>query len=451
MIGVIVGLLGIGLVIFFHELGHLFAAKSVGITVEAFSVGWGRKAWGFTRGGTEYRVSWLPIGGFCRMQGERALIRAWHDKANRIDVEPGDFYAARPWQRIWVLVAGPLVNLLFAAAVLGTIAYIGFTTRTFENRIVLVSDFGGAPSPADEAGLQTGDYVVAVDETEIATFTDLQTVVSVDPGREMLFRVRRGENDLETRVTPALDPQSGAGRIGVYPWVDPVVETVMDGSPAAIAGLFPGDRIVAVDGAEVPHSVAVHEGIRQSGTTADLTVLRKGRRVDIRVIPNVDEAGAVSVGIAYETIAIRSPEMSVPAAVVTGFSEAIDTLVLTVRSLRLLFSGIDLTRALMGPVRITVLAGEIVTDGFAEDAAGRIISFFNFLSLVSVALCFMNLLPIPALDGGQILLSAAEGVTRRPLQPRFVYRYQVIGNVLIVLLMAFALVNDVLFFARGAL
>jgi len=151
----------------------------------------------------------------------------------------------------------------------------------------------------------------------------------------------------------------------------------------------------------------------------------------------------------YETLEVRTPRFGLAAGLVEGVRQAFETLSLTVRGIGLLFAGVDLNQALMGPVRITYMVGEVATAG-AEAGIGRgILSFFNFLSLISVTLFFMNLLPIPVLDGGQIVITLAEMVMRRQVHPRFVYHYQLVGNVIILGLMFFALFNDILFFARG--
>lgn len=451
MVNVLVGLVGLGLVVFVHELGHLVAAKATGITVEAFSVGWGRKIWSFTRGGTEYRISWLPLGGYCKMQGEHALLRAWQDHSSAINVEKGDFYAARPWQRILVLISGPGVNFLFAVIVLAAIAIIGYSSYSFPNRIVLADEYQpGTEAPARAAGLESGDYVTTIDEREIRSFRDLQMIVSRSAQRELNLTYRRNGTEQTTVIVPALDQNTGAGRIGVFPWVEPVVAAVTEGSPADMAGLRAGDRILAVGDTRVHHTVALDHairGARQSSVT--LRVQRGGAEENVQLVPGVTESGHPYVGIAYETVEIRSPDFGLFSGLAEGARQSIQTLVLTIRGIGLLFAGVDLNQALMGPARITYLVGEVAAEGFRVGIGAGLLSFFNFLSLISITLFFMNLLPIPALDGGQIVLTFVEILSRRPLHPRLVYRYQVIGNVIILGLLFFAVFNDILFFARS--
>lgn len=450
MINVIIGLIGLGLVIFLHELGHLLAAKSVGITVEAFSVGWGKKIWAKTSNGTEYRISWLPIGGYCKMQGEHALLRAWQSKSSRIDVEPGDFYAATPLQRIFVLLAGPVVNFVFAVLVLAAIAIIGYSVQTFPNRIVLAGDYGITETAAEAASLQTGDYILAIDGKKVTSFRDIQTLVGQSARENLTLQIERNGAVFETVLTPTLDTATGAGRIGVYPWVDTTIAEVLPGSPAALAGLKSGDTIVAVNGTPVDHSIAVESAISEGGgSSIKLTIDRNGERRTIAVVPGFTEAGNAMLGIQYRTVTVTSPRYGLFTGLAAGFRESIETLRLTFRGIGLLFQGVDVNQALMGPVRITYMVGEVATMGLQGGIGRALLSFFNFLSLISVTLFFMNLLPIPVLDGGQIVLSLLEMMSRRPLHPRFVYHYQLVGNVLILALMFFAFFNDILFFARG--
>ncbi|MFP4211778.1 MAG: RIP metalloprotease RseP [Alkalispirochaeta sp.] len=450
MVNVIIGLAGLGLVIFLHELGHLLAAKSVGITVEAFSVGWGRKIWSRRFGETDYRLSWLPIGGYCKMQGEHALLRAWQERSSRIEVEPGDFYAAKPLHRIFVLIAGPAINFLFAVIVLAAVATIGYSIQTFPNRIVLAADYGISDTVAEEAGFRTGDRITSIAGERIETFREIQTVIGRSADETLPVTLSRDGETIETTIRPVLDPGTGAGRIGVYPWVEPEVADVDAASPAALAGIRGGDRIVAVDGTPVEHSIGVEHAIMNSGRDSiRITVLRDGEQRSITVIPDYDESGAPRLGIAYETLTVRSATYGLIGGIAQGFREAIDTLALTIRGIGLLFKGVDLNQALMGPVRITYMVGEVATVGFEGGFGRGALSLFNFLALISITLFFMNLLPIPVLDGGQIVLSFLEMIKNGPLHPRFVYHYQVVGNVIILALMFFALFNDILFFTRG--
>lgn len=445
---ILIGLIGLGLVVSVHEFGHLLAAKSVGIKVEAYSVGWGSKLFSFKKGETEYRLSAIPLGGYCKMKGEHALMEAWQQDEGTIPKEEGAFYSAKPWERILVLFSGPLVNLLFAVLVFGVVAWAGYTIQTFSNRIVLASEVTGTEAPADRVGLETGDVILTIDGEETASFRDIQEEVSQAPQESLTLRVRGDGGERTVEITPELNRETGAGQIGIYPWIDPVIGSVREGSAAAVAGLQRGDRILSIGGEEIEHSVDLIAALREHSGSQTLRFDRNGAVSSTEIVPGENEAGEPSIGVSFEPMEFRIQAAGPLRALGRGVSRTTETLVLAVRSIGLLFAGVDLSQAVAGPVRITYLVGEVAQQGFQSGLGQGLVSFFNFLSLISVMLFFMNMLPIPVLDGGQILLSAFEGVTRKPLRPRFVYRYQMIGTAIVLVIIGFAFFSDILFLAR---
>ncbi len=449
ILNIAIGLMGLGIVVFVHEFGHLIAAKLVGIDVEVFSLGWGRRLAGFSYKGTEYQISVFPVGGFCKMRGEESLRTAWQEQAEEIPREPGSFFGASPLGRIFVAIAGPTVNLLFAVVAFSIMWGIGFSIETFPNRIVLASEYSEGTFPANQAGLESGDVILSIDGEQMRSFRDIQQTVARAPEEPLEVTLRRDGREQTVTLEPRLNSQTGAGQIGVYPWVEPVVGRVEEGSSADAAGLQAGDRIVSVDGQQVEHTLAFQEAIGDNARPAEVTVLRNGSRVETTIVPGTDpESGRPDIGIAFEPVVIESPEYGPFEAIGRGVTETVDTLVLSVRSIGLLFRGVDVTQAVAGPLRITYIVGEVATSGLAMGLGEAVRSFFSFLSVLSIALFIMNLLPIPVLDGGQILLYAIEGISRRPLKPKVVYRYQMVGTVIILALIALALLGDVMFLAQ---
>ncbi|MFW5685769.1 MAG: site-2 protease family protein [Spirochaetota bacterium] len=464
---ILIGLVGLGVVVFVHELGHMLAAKAVGIQVEAFSLGWGRKLAGVTWRGTEYRISVFPIGGYCKMKGEQSYTRAIENNEDHIPKEPGSFFSAEPWQRILVSLAGPFANIVLAILILSIVWWVGFTVQTYDNRIVLASDFAPTPietaAPADEtdasaadqapasrAGLQTGDVIAAIDGRDVRSYSDIQQIVAQNALTELDLTVLRDGRARTVAITPELVEETGAGYIGVYPWVEPVIETVVPESAAARAGFRSGDRIVSANTREIAHVWEFREALENAEDGAEVVVSRDDATATIR-IPGGDngavDLAALDEGMNFRTVSMPTPDYNVFQAIGRGTAESVRILVVSVRSLRLLFQGVDLTSAVAGPVRISYFIGDIATSGFQIGFATGLRSLSNFLALLSVVLFFMNLLPIPVLDGGQIVLAGVEWIRRKTLHPRSVYRYQLVGSVLVFALLFFALFGDILFLA----
>ncbi len=445
ILNIAIGLIGLGVVVFFHELGHLIAAKSVGIEVQAFSLGWGHRLAGYTWKGTEYRISVFPVGGYCKMKGEHGYAEALEQDQDEIPHEPGSFFSAEPWRRIVTLLAGPLANVVLAIVILSIVWWVGFRIETYENRIVLASDHTAQEdaAPADRAGLQTGDYVTRINGQQVRSYSDLQQIVAQNALTELRFTVMRDGQQLDLAVTPELVRETGSGYIGVYPWVDPVLDGVEPGSAAEQAGLRAGDRIASVDGSPIAHVWEFRDLLSRAEPSVALGVVREGATVPVEVSANIE----LDESLRFRTVTIPTPDYTVFQAVGRGTMESYRILTTSVRSLRLLFRGVDLTSAVAGPVRISYFIGDVATAGFQIGIATGLRSLFNFLALLSVVLFFMNLLPIPVLDGGQILIAGVEWMRRKPPRPRTLYRYQLVGTVLIFALLFFALFGDVLFLA----
>jgi regulator of sigma E protease len=443
LLKILLGLLGLGIVVFVHELGHFLAARFSGINVEAFSVGWGKPILKKKIGDVEYRLGMFPIGGYCKMRGENGYEEAWK---NSETPDPSSFYGAHPAKRILVAFSGPFFNFLFAVLVLSFVWGIGFKVETFENRIVLLSDITGESQPSDRAGLVSGDRIVEIAGKPVANYNDLRENIGLNPGKTLAVKAERNGVILDLEITPALE-KSGEGKIGVYYWADPVVESIAPGSPAEKAGLRAGDKITGMNGSPLPYTVAVFRIFKDARPDRFSVEYERGGELFSAELSGVSYvSGMPETGIGYPSLEYRTPVLSPPAALVTGLRESVKTLVVSVKSLALLFRGIDLTQAVSGPARITYMVGDIAAQGFGQSFETGISSASSFLALISIALCFMNLLPLPVLDGGSIVLSIMEGIKGKPLSPKFVSAFQTAGVVIIFGLMFFSVFNDILFF-----
>ncbi|MCL2008843.1 MAG: site-2 protease family protein [Treponema sp.] len=442
---ILLGLFGLGIVVFVHELGHFLAARLMGIEVEAFSIGWGKPILKKKIGAVEYRLGAFPLGGYCKMKGQDDFQNAYGKEEMR--AEKGSYLAASPFRRIVACIGGPLFNLLFAILVLSVIWGIGFEVNTLGNRIILVSDIvQGTVNPADEAGLLSGDRIISIRGKSTETFNDIQQIIAVHPGEELMMQVERDGDIIDLLVTPAMDRSTGAGRIGVYFWTDPVIERITEGSPAGIAGLQSGDRILTVNGFPIPHTLGFFQIIDERPGVLYLEILRGNENITASLIPIYHEDN-IELGMTWQAVSYNNPRLSPPAALARGTIETWRTFTVSVRSLSLLFRGIDLTQAVSGPVRITYMVGEVAAEGFNQSFAAGLSSMASFLALISIALCIMNMLPLPILDGGMIILFFIEGIRRKPLNPRVVSVFQTVGVVLIAGLMFFAIFGDILYLA----
>jgi len=445
------GLFGLGIVVFVHELGHFLVARAVGIDVEAFSIGWGRPILKKKVRGVEYRLGMFPLGGYCKMRGHGEITGP--ETAAGAQPDRGSFYGASPLRRIAVCLGGPVFNLIFAVVVLSVIWGTGVQFSTQENRIVLASQLSPETDfPAAAAGLKTGDRIIAINGVPTDFAHQIRENTTLNPGRMLSLTVDRQGEILNLYATPELDRSTGAGFLGIHFWTDAVVAEVVPDSDAAVAGLAAGDRIVRLNGREVANTVDVMEVLAYSVDPMDvlanrpahvsIDLVRDGEEVRVELLTQLGGAG---MGIIWPTVLYSTPPLSPAAAVARGARETWQTLSISVRSLSLLFSGINLTQAVSGPLRITYMVGDVAAAGFRQNAVTGIRAMADFLALISIILCVMNLLPIPMLDGGQIVLFTVEAVRRKPAPPKALRAFQTVGWALILSLMVFALFGDIVF------
>ena len=444
---ILLGLAGLGIVVFIHELGHFLAARLCKIKVEAFSIGWGKPFLKKKIGDVEYRLGIFPVGGYCKMAGDSDYQEVYDNIQKGINPEEGSFYAASPPRRMLVSVMGPLFNLIFAVIALSFIWGGGFQITTMGNRIVLASDiYPDEYYPADAAGMQTGDRIVEIGNKKINYYHEIQEYIAVNADTPLPLAIDRNGEQRRFIITPRLDKSTGAGRIGVISWVDPVLEAVLENSPAFYAGLKSGDRIIAANGKEIQNSLDMSVLLDGRPDAVSINFMRNGAVQNTQLIP--DYSAEAVLGIQWALLRYNSPALPIHAALAKGVTEAWNTLTLTIRSFRLLFKGIDLTQAVSGPVRITYMMGDIAAEGFGQSAGTGIRSMANFLALISIALCIMNLLPLPILDGGMIILFLIEFIRQKPLHPRATAVFQTMGIVIICGLMVFALFGDIMFLVK---
>ena len=454
---VIYGLLGLSVIIFIHELGHFFIARFFGVHVESFSIGMGPVLLHKTVKGTDYRLSLVPFGGYCGMKGEKDFQTAMENKLDRIPAEKDSFYGVHPLKRIAIAFAGPFANVILAVAALSVVAMIGYDYYTSPNKIILASEFyPDSPLSAAEAGLQTGDRIRAINGKRIEYFSDIVEAVSLSARKTLHIEADRNGTAMTFTLVPELDKSTGAGKIGVLSWLDPVIESAAENSPAFNAGLQNGDRIIEADGKAVRNTVDLYE-ILKNLHEADISVERGSRVFHAHLsLASQDEQSAqksaerknsgnenLVSGISWQAIKVHTKTYPFFPALLQGAKETFKMVSVTAQSIALLFKGIDLKQAVSGPIGITVLLGETAKEGFSAGFSVGVVTVCNFLAVISISLFLMNLLPVPVLDGGLILVAFIELVRRKSIKPKTLYAIQIAGVCFIVLIFLLGMFADI--------
>jgi len=441
MLKILTGLCALGFMVFIHELGHFIAARLCGVQVETFSLGWGpvilKKKWGET----EYRISALPLGGYCGMKGDKAFREALDKNLDTIPNEEGSFYGVNPFKRIAISFSGPLANLLFAVFALSIVSACGYAYKTYDNRIIPASAYGAAlNAPIDIAGLIENDRIIQLDGNKIKTFTDIQQYIGTHPQEKINITYERSGSIHTSVITPILDKKTGSGKIGVYPYIPLIVEGLTSGSAAETTGIKKRDIIIALDGKEVSHFLQFSDLLESKPQQTVLTVNRNGQILYFPLVLLYSKQGLVETGIEWQMVPIKVEGTGLIASVKNGVTETVKTMSLTFKSIGLLFRGVDLTEAVSGPVRITMMIGDVAQTG--------VIALAEFLSVICVSLFIMNLLPIPVLDGGLILFSVVELISRKPVRPKTLYYIQFIGIGFIACIFLLSVFGDIRFLMK---
>src|SRR5437667_4492425 len=282
----------LGVLVFVHELGHFLAAKRVGIRVLKFQLGFNPTILSIRRGETVYGIGALPLGGYVKMAGENPD----EERTGR----PDEFLSKNKWQRFFVLIMGPTMNLLLAVVLLAIVLYQGADVPAFEDEPPIVGVVA-AGSPAEKSGIQPGDRIISVADHNVDTWEQFLITIGARPHRELAIELIRNGVALTRTVTPESTPHSrfDIGDIGVLPDVHPHVPSVVPGDPAEQAGVKPGDVVVAVDGEPITFSSKLRDAIaKRRNQRLTLKVLRGGVPQRIQVMSTKHgEIGWIGIGI----------------------------------------------------------------------------------------------------------------------------------------------------------
>ena len=418
----------LGVMIFLHELGHFMAAKAFGVRVLVFSLGFGKSLLHITSGETDYRISALPFGGYVKMAGD--------DPSDVRQGDRGEFLSQPRWRRFVIVVMGPAMNVLLAVALLTGLYRFHFQRPAYLDQAARVGDVEPG-SPAAQANIHAGDMILRFGAQENPKWEDIDYKILTTVNEAIALELERHGEIVNTAITPVA---KGPNRVGYAGW-DPVAPGILDwvepGLPASKAGLKVGDEIVGIDGHKAYYFPSFAYAI-QTGNGKPITfdVIRAGKEFQFTVQPTYAEMMGEKrwwVGFRFRNgmVVLQLPWGKALAA---SLDDNARNCLATFDVLGKILTRRMSARSLSGPIGIAQLSGEAYRAGLPE--------LLLLVSFISLQLGIFNLLPIPVLDGGVILLLLVEGLLRRDLSLEIKERFVQVGIVFLLLLAAFCMYND---------
>ncbi|HTY37687.1 MAG TPA: RIP metalloprotease RseP [Bacteroidota bacterium] len=424
----------IGILVLVHELGHFLAAKFFGMRVDRFSIGFPPRAFGKKIGDTDYCVSWIPIGGYVKIAG--MVDESFDTEFLNEDPKPWEFRAKPIWQRLIVICAGVIMNILLAVVIFwGIIIYQGKTVKP-----VTQIDHVTAESPAAKAGFLAGDIVVSVNGESVTYWEDVENLLYSDAlSGNLVVQLTRGGEPTTLKIGRPLTSEILENGLGLYPaGIVALVGSVESGKPADQAGLKAGDIILEMGDQKVSFHSLPEIVKRYAGKGITLKWKRDGEMKEAQIVPTAE--GKIGVGF---TPLYNGPHANIHysplAALPEGIRDAWNMSWMNLKSIYQIFVGrVSLSKSVAGPIMIAKMATRSAETG--------IINFLGFMALLSMNLAILNLFPFPALDGGHAMFLIYEGIFRREIPAKVKIAFQQVGFVLLLVFMAFVLYNDIIRF-----
>ncbi len=424
-------ILGLAILVTLHELGHFLAARAFGIRVEKFYLffdAWGFKFFSFKKGDTEYGIGWLPLGGYVKISG---MIDESMDKdAMKLPPEPWEFRSKPAWQRLIVMIGGVTMNVLLGIFIY-TASLLHYDKEYLANKDV--NDGIYAFDLAEKLGLQTGDKITAINGKPFERFEELLSSkvifgcdLTVDRNGQTIHVIV--PDDFYFDVT-----KTGKGFFISTNQTSLIIDSAVKGKPGEAAGLQKNDKVITVNGKRTASPDGARKIIRENtGKIVSLVVLRNADTLQFQ--PLVSDSGIIGVYFRMDLGNYPMTPYTFGSALTIGTADAVEAIVGNIKGLKQIFVGkAKASESLQGPIGIATIYGSTWDWRW----------FWKITGLLSMILAFMNILPIPALDGGHVVFLVIEAVTKRKFSDKFMERAQVTGMVILLALMAFTIGNDI--------
>jgi regulator of sigma E protease len=415
----------LGFMILIHEFGHYAVAKLLGVRVEVFSIGFGKRLLGFRRGDTDYRISAIPLGGYVKMSGENPMDERTGD--------PGEFLSHPRWHRFLIAIAGPTMNILLAIVLLTTVYMVHYEYPAVYDEVPVIG-WVAKDTPAAKAGIEIGDRITRIGDVQNPTWEQVDQEQALSPSQPLVVDIERNGQTLEKIVTP--EPM-GIDQIGYAGWT-PKEDTVtitdlQEKMPAEKAGLKEGDQILKLDGKPVPALGAMVESLEiTKDKPITLTVLRNGQEQTVTLTPVLSEK-RYRIGIGAMQMKVKT--LPFGAAFNKSLEENRKNALLILKLVKKMVQHKMPLKSIEGPIRIGQAAGEAAkSKGWTP--------LMGLTAAISLNLGIFNLLPIPILDGGVILFLLIEGLMRRDISMNIKERVYQAAFVFLVLFAVMVIFND---------
>ncbi len=421
----------LGFMILIHEFGHYAAAKFFKVRVEVFSIGFGKRLLGFRRGETDYRISAIPLGGYVKMSGENPMDERTGD--------PAEFLSHPRWHRFVIALAGPAMNIVLAVGLLTVVYMVRYERPVFADKPAVIG-WVLSDSPAAKAGIQEGDRIVAIDGIANPTWEQVEPKVALSPNQPMHLTILHAGQTFETTVVPKATGIEQYGSLGCVPDQPSVITELEPGMPAEKAGMKTGDVIVAVNGQPVRAIAQMISMLQKTkDTPVELTARRGSNLLTFKMTPVATRVEGLTE-LRYRVGFLSEPTVTSRLSFPVAFNKSLDdnkrSSFLILELLQKMIQRKVSMRTVEGPIGISTAVGRAVReDGWTP--------LLGITAAISLNLGIFNLLPIPILDGGVILLLFIEGLMQRDISMPIKERIYQAAFVFIVLFAVMVIFNDI--------